>query len=97
MSNLQLKFGIKNDTEATLNLLSNIVGNSNDETNFQHKLLLTDKQVSKIRKAFGNGSSSNIKFSKIQLSKMIHFGGFLAHILTTIPNLAKVATEDIKI
>ena len=66
----KLKSGIKNGTEVTLNLLSNLIGNSNDETNFLHKLLLTDTQVSKIRKAFANGSSANIKFSKSQLSKM---------------------------
>ena len=59
-----------NGTEVTLNLSSNVVGNSNDETNF-HKLLLTNAQVLKLRKAFVNGSSANIKFSKTQLSKMI--------------------------
>ena len=37
-----LKSGKKNDTEVTLNLSSNVIGDSNDETNFQHKLLLTD-------------------------------------------------------
>ena len=42
----------------------NVVGDSNDENNFLHKLLLTNTQVSKIRKAFGNDSSANIKFSK---------------------------------
>ena len=66
----KLKSGIKNGTEVTLNLLSNLIGNFSDETNFLHKLLLTDTQVSKIRKAFANGSSANIKFSKSQLSKM---------------------------
>ena len=35
-------------------------GNSNDETNFPHKLLLTDTQVSEIHEAFTNGSSANI-------------------------------------
>ena len=68
----KLKSGIKNGTEVTLSLLSsNLIGNSNYETNFLHKLLLTDTQVSRIRKAFANGSSSNIKFSKTQFSKII--------------------------
>ena len=58
----KLKSGIKNGTEVTLNLLSNLIGNSNDETNFLHKLLLTDTQVSKIRKAFANGSLSYANF-----------------------------------
>ena len=36
----KLKSGLKNGTEVTLNLSSNVVGNSNDETNFRHRLLL---------------------------------------------------------
>ena len=47
----KLKFAIKNRTGVTLNLSSNVIGNSNDETNFTHKLLLADTQVSKICKA----------------------------------------------
>ena len=41
MSNSQLnnlKSGIKNGTEVTLNLPSNVVGDSNDENIFPHKL-----------------------------------------------------------
>ena len=49
-----------------LNLSSNVVGDSNDKNNFPHKLLLTNTQISKIRKAFANGSSANIKLSKTQ-------------------------------
>ena len=72
----QLKSVIKNGTEATLNLSSNSIGNSNDETNFPPKLLSTDTQVSKIRNAFASGLSGSIKFSKNQLSKMMQSGGF---------------------
>ena len=57
----KLKSEVKNGTEVTLNLSSYLIGNSNDETNFPHKSLLTNTQVSKIRKAFRNGSSANIK------------------------------------
>ena len=39
---------MKNDTKVALNLLSNVIGNSNDETNFLHKLLLTNRQVSRL-------------------------------------------------
>ena len=46
----------------TLNLSSSLIGDSNDETNFPHNLLLTDTQFLKIRKAFGSGSSPKIKF-----------------------------------
>ena len=41
-----------------------MVGDSNNEINFLHKLLSTDKQVPRICKAFANGPSANIKFSK---------------------------------
>ena len=61
----KLKSGIKNGTEVTLNLSSNVIGNSNNETNFPHKLILTDRQISKLQKAFANNSSANIKLSKI--------------------------------
>ena len=60
----KLKSGTKNGTEVTLNVSSNLIRISDDETDFLHKLLSTNTQVSKIRKAFVNGSSANIKFSK---------------------------------
>ena len=55
---------LKNDTEVTLKISSNVVDHSNDENNVPHKLLLTNKQVSKLRRAFTNDSSPNIKLSK---------------------------------
>ena len=58
-----------------------MIGSSNDETNLPRKLLLTNTQVSKIRKAFANGSLANIKFSKTQMSKMIQSGGFVGNFL----------------
>ena len=82
----ELKSAIKNRTEVTLNLSSNLIGSSNDETNFPHKLLATNTQVSKIHKAFANGWSANIKFSKIHLSKMIQSGGLISTIAFTAPN-----------
>ena len=62
-----LKSGIKNSTEVTLKISSNVVGDSNDKNNFLHKLFLTNKQLSRLRKVFSNGSSTNIKVSKTQL------------------------------
>ena len=44
----KLKSAIKNATEVTLNLSSNIVGDSDNKNNFPHKLLLTNTQVSKL-------------------------------------------------
>ena len=78
LSNLQLnklKSGIKNGTEVILNLSLNVAGDSHDDTNLLHRLLLTNKHVSKIRKAFANGSSVNVKFPKTQLSKMVNSEG----------------------
>ena len=73
LSNLQLnklKSGINNNTEVTLEISLNVVGGPNDENNFPHKLLLTNTQVSKLRKAFASGSSANIKLWKTQLHKI---------------------------
>ena len=67
----KLKSVIKNETEVVLRLSSNMIGDSNDETNFPHKLLLTNRQVSSLRKAFSNNSSADIKLSKTQVSKMM--------------------------
>ena len=62
---------MKNGTEVTLNLSSNVIADSNDETNFQHKLLLTETQVSRLHKAFVNNSSVNIQLSETLLSKIV--------------------------
>ena len=48
---------------------------------FFHKLLLTNIQAENLRKAFANYSSTDIKLSKIHLSKMIQSGGFLVDFL----------------
>ena len=63
LNNLELE--IKDGIGITLNLSSNVVRGSYDETNFAHKLLLTNTEVSSIRKALVNGSSANIKFQKL--------------------------------
>ena len=68
---------IKYGTEVTLILSSTVVGNSNNETNFPHKLLLTNTQVSGLHKAFANGLAADIKSLKSQLAKMVQSGGFL--------------------
>ena len=48
------KSAIKNKTEVNLRLSSNMIGNSDDKTNFSHELLLTNRQVANLRKAFAN-------------------------------------------
>ena len=60
----KLKCAIKNETDMILRLSSNMIGNSDDETNFPYKLLLTNRQVTSLRKAFANHTSTNIKLSK---------------------------------
>ena len=57
----KLKSSIKNETDVVLRISSNMVSNSNDNTNFPHELLLTNRQVANIRKAFANHSSIDIK------------------------------------
>ena len=95
LSNSQLnkiKSSIKNETNAVLRISSNMVGNSNDNTNFPHELLLTNRQVANIRKAFAKNTSTDIKLSKTQLSKMIQSGGFLGNLLSKLAGpLMKVA------
>ena len=77
----KLKSGIKDGNEVILKLSSNFVGDSNDENNFPHKLLLTNIQTSKPPKAFANNSSANIKLSKTQLHKIRQSEGFLGTLL----------------
>ena len=86
-----------------LRLSSNMIGDN--ETNFPHQLLLTNRQVANIRKAFANHSSADIKLSKTQLSKMIQSGGFLGRLLGSllkmrlplIKNLIKPLAESVLI
>ena len=76
----KLKSAIKNKTEVVLRLLSNMNGNSDNKINFPHKLL-TNRQVAILCKVFANNSSTDIKLSKTQLSKMMQSGGFLGRLL----------------
>ena len=71
-----MKSAIKNETEVVLRLSSNMIGDN--ETNFPHKY---SRQVSNLRKSFANNSSTDIRLSKSQLSKMIQSGGFLCRLL----------------
>ena len=77
----KLKSAIKNETEVVLRLSSNMIGNSDDETNFSHNFWLTNRQVANLRKASTNYLSTDIKLSKTQLSKMIQSGRFLGWLL----------------
>ena len=82
-----------------------MVGDSNGETNFPHRLLLTNTRVSRLRKNFANNSSHNIKLSKIQLHKMGQlgesFGRFQRPLLKTyfplMKNVLKTQTKSVLI
>ena len=65
----KLKSAMKNETVVVLRLSLNAVGD--DESNFPHKLLFTNRQVANLRKALANNSTTDIKLSKTQLSKII--------------------------
>ena len=93
----KLKSAIENGTEVVLRLSSNMIGDSDDKINFPHELLLTNRQVANLRKAFANYLSTDIKLSKTQISKMIKSGGFLGRLLgplikTGLPLMKNVIT-----
>ena len=65
----KLKSAIKDETDVVLRLSSNMIGNPDDNTNFPHKLLLTKRQVSSLRKAFAKNTSADIKLLKNSIIK----------------------------
>ena len=67
-----------------MKIKSNVVGDFNDGNNFPHKLLLTNRQVSKLCKALANRSSANIKLSKAKLHKIGQSGGFFGRLLVPL-------------
>ena len=73
---------IKNKTEVVLRFSSNMIGDN--ETNFPHKFLLTNRQVSNLRKAFADKSSADFNLSKTQTSKMIQSREFLGRFLGSL-------------
>ena len=58
------KSAVKNKTEVVLRLSPNMIGNSDNKINFPHELL-TDRQVAKLRIAFANYLSTDIRLSKL--------------------------------
>ena len=64
----KLKSEIKNETGIILHLSSDMISNFDDETNFLHKLLLTNRQVANLCKAFANNLSANTMIIPLGLS-----------------------------
>ena len=63
-----------------------------DGNNLPHELLLTTRQKTKLRNAFNNNMSTDLKLSKTQISKIIQSGGFLGSLLSKLAGpLMKVA------
>ena len=65
----KLKYAIKNENDVVIRLSLNMIGDSNDKSNFLHELLLTKRQISSIRKAFANNSSVDLNFQKLNYQK----------------------------
>ena len=84
----KLKTGVKNKTGTTLRISLKII-NGND---LPHELLLTTRQKIKLRNAFNNNMSTDLKLSKARISKIIQSGGFLGSLLSKLAGpLMKVA------
>ena len=77
----KLKSGIKNESEVVLKLLSKMIGNSDGETNFPHKLKLTNRQVVNVCKAFSNYLTAHIKISKTQFLRWYNQEDLSVHVL----------------
>ena len=76
----KLKTAVQNNAGTTLRMSLKIFA-GND---LAHKLLLTTRQKTKLRNAFNNNMSIEIKFSKAQISKIIQSGGFLGSLLSKL-------------
>ena len=87
LSNSQLnnlKSVTEDEAKVVLRLSSNVIGDSDDKTNLSHNLLITNRQVANLRKAFANNLSTDIKLSKTRISKMIQSGAFLVRLLAQL-------------
>ena len=87
LSNAQLsklKSRIRYRAEVTFDLSSNVIGNSTNETNFPHRLLLTNTEVSKLRETFANYLWANVKLSKTQLHKRGQSWLFLGRLIGSL-------------
>ena len=65
----KLKSAIKNETDVVLRLSSNMIGNSDDNTNFPHELLLTNRQVTNLRKIFLKIHQQIFNYQKLNYQK----------------------------
>ena len=73
----KLKDSVKDNTGATLRISLKMF----DENDLKHELLLTTRQETKIRNAFNNNTSTDLKLSKTQINKIIQSGEILSRLL----------------
>ena len=83
---IKLKAAIKNETDVVLRLSSNMI--VDNESDFPHKLLLTNRQVANLCKAFASYLSTDIKLSKTQSEGFL--GRLLGPLLKTELPLIKI-------
>ena len=84
----KLKPAVKNKRGTTLRMSLKML----DGNDLPHELLLTTRQKTKSRNAFSNNMSTDLKFSKAQISKILQSGGFLESLLSKLAGpLMKVA------
>ena len=76
----KLQTAVKNKTGTALRINLKMF-NWND---LPHELLLTTRQKTKVRNALNNNMSTDLDFSKAQISKIIQSGGFLGRLLGTL-------------
>ena len=74
-----MKSAIKNESEVVLRLLSNMIDNSDDETNFPHKLLLTNRQVANLCKALANYFQQTLDYQKLNCLRWYNQEDFLVN------------------
>ena len=89
----KLKTAVKDKTGTTLRMSLKMF----DGNDLPHELLLTTRQKTKLRNAFNNNMSTDLKLSKAQISKIIQSGGFLGSLLSKLAGpLMKVAIPLVK-
>ena len=76
----KLKTAVKKKTGTTLRMNLKMF----DENDLPHELLLTTRQLTKLRDAFNNNISTYLKLSKAQISKIIQYGGFLGSLFSKL-------------
>ena len=75
-----VKTAVKNKTGTTIRMSLKML----DGNNLPHELLLTRTQKTMLRNAFNNNMSTDLKLSKVQISKIIQSGGFLGSLLSKL-------------